>query len=262
MRLVADNLQITLPAIQQAVHDMDPDPIQDLVRRCLAAGAQAIDINSGPLSRKPEEKMSFLVNTVQEATDLPLLLDTTNPTALEAGLQVGRNPMIINGFSLEPAKITAILPLAAAYDADIIGYLLDPNGHVPADASGRMEVAVKLYDEFQKAGIDDNRLIIDPVVAPLMWADGVRQNMDVLAVLRALPDLLGFSVRSIAGVSNLTTGGGPLANRLLLERSYVPMLAAAGLTMALVNVFHSETVEVVNACNKLTNGSVFTWETL
>lgn len=260
MRLVADNLQITLPAIQQAVHDLDPDPIQNLVKRCVAAGAQAIDINSGPLPRGSEKKMTFLVEAVQTSTDLPLLLDTTNPAALEAGLRAGRNQMIINGFSLEAEKLAAILPLAKTYDADIIGYLLNPNGHVPVNASGRMEAAVRLYGEFQKAGLDDNRLIIDPVIAPLMWPDGARQNMDVLTVLRDLPDLLGFSVRTIAGVSNLTTGGGPLAKRLLLERSFVPMLAAAGLTMALVNVFHGETITTIHACNSLTDGRVFTWE--
>lgn len=43
-------------------------------------------------------------------------------------------------------------------------------------------------------------MIIDPVVAPLVWQDGNLQNMEVLEVIRTLPDLLGFPVRTIAGM--------------------------------------------------------------
>ncbi len=49
------------------------------------------------------------METVQGVTDLPLLLDTTNPVALEAGLQQCRQKAIINGFSLEPDRLEYIL---------------------------------------------------------------------------------------------------------------------------------------------------------
>ena len=259
MILVSDNLQITHPDIDRAVKEMDPAPIHDLVRRCVAAGADAIDINSGPLARDPGKKMAFLVEAVQSVTDLSVVLDTTNPRALEAGLQVSKSRTVINGFSLEPVKLERILPLAKKYDVDIIGYLLYPNSHVPGDASERLGVAVELFGEFQKAGVDRERLIIDPIIAPVMWENGNRQDTEILSVLRTLPDLLGFPVRTIAGISNLTTGRGPRDKKLLLERAYLPMLAAAGLTMALMNVFHTETVLTARACNALGGGQIFTW---
>ena len=259
MILVSDNLQITHPDIDRAVKGMDPAPVQDLVRRCVAAGADAIDINSGPLARDPGKKMAFLVEAVQSVTDLPVVLDTTNPGALEAGLQVSKSRTVINGFSLEPVKLERILPLAKKYDVDIIGYLLYPNSHVPGDASERLGVAVELFGEFQKAGVDRERLIIDPIIAPVMWENGNRQDKEILSVLRTLPDLLGFPVRTIAGISNLTTGRGPRDKKLLLERAYLPMLAAAGLTMALMNVFHAETVLTARACNAICGEQIFTW---
>ncbi|MEZ4528171.1 MAG: dihydropteroate synthase [Desulfobacterales bacterium] len=260
MILVADNLQITHPKIEQAVREMNPEPVREMVRKCADAGADAIDINSGPLSRDPEKKMAFLVETVQEVTDLPVLLDTANPRALEAGLSVSRNPTVINGFSLEPAKLECILPLAKKYDTDIIGYLLYPNSHVPHTEAERLEVAVELYAEFQKAGLENERLIIDPVIAPVIWENGNRQDMEILSVLRNLPDLLGFPVRTVAGISNLTTGRGPKEQKRLLEKAYLPMLAASGLSMALLNIFHAKTVAVAKACNALTDPKIFTWE--
>ncbi|QTA83593.1 Pterin-binding domain-containing protein [Desulfonema limicola] len=259
MLLVADNLQITNLVIEKAVKDLNPVPIQEMVKKCQAAGADAIDINSGPLSRDPEKKMAFMVESVQEVTNLPLLLDTTNPKALEAGLKMSKNKTIINGFSLEPAKLEFILPLAKKYNTRIIGYLLYPNSHVPNDESQRLNIAVELYEEFQKSGMDNEQLIIDPVIAPVMWENGNIQDMEILSVIRNLPDLLGFPVKTIAGISNLTTGAGPKDKKLLLERAYVPMLAAAGLDMALMNIFHSDTIKTAKACNALYSKHIFTW---
>jgi 5-methyltetrahydrofolate corrinoid/iron sulfur protein methyltransferase len=256
---IADNLQITHKTVARAVREMDPEPIRTLARKCKDAGAQAIDVNSGPLSRDPEKKMAFLVDAVQEAVDLPILIDTTNPRAMKAGLQAAKNRAVINGFSLEPAKLEQILPLAGQFNADIIGYLLYPNSQVPPDEAGRLSVAVELFTEFQKLGIDNDRLIIDPIIAPLMWEDGNTQNMHILSVLRNLPDLLGFSVRTIGGLSNLTTGPGPKDRKRLMEQTYLPMLAASGLTMALMNVFHEETMETASACDALTEKKIFTW---
>ncbi|MCP4353149.1 MAG: dihydropteroate synthase [Desulfobacterales bacterium] len=260
MILIADNLQITNQAIEHAVNKLNPEPVQEMVKKCEKAGAQAIDINSGPLYRDPEEKMIFLVQTVQDITKLPLLLDTTNPKALEAGLSVSRNNTIINGFSLEPVKLETILPLAEKYNTDIIGYLLYPNSHVPDDEAEKLNIAVELFKEFEKTGMDNKKLIIDPIIAPIIWQNSNHQNMAILSLLRNLPDLLGFPVRTVAGLSNLTTGHGPKHKKLLMERTYLPMLAASGLSMVMLNIFHTETVQLAKTCNILTGKKIFSWE--
>ena len=265
MILVADNLQITHPVIAGAVEQLNPGPIQELLQECESAGAQAIDINSGPLTREPEKKMSFLVEAVLSVTRLPLLLDTSNPGALEAGLKAAQNQSvspIINGFSLEPRKLEQILPLAKTYHADIIGYLLTPDSHVPADETDCISVALELYEKFQAAGLANDQLIIDPVVAPVIWENGVRHNQNVISLIRNLPDILGFPVKTIAGISNLTTGKIPLGKKLLMEESFLPILAGAGLSMALLNVFHTRTLQIARACDALLSPGVFSWANL
>jgi 5-methyltetrahydrofolate corrinoid/iron sulfur protein methyltransferase len=259
MILVADNLTVTNTAIAKALDAMDPGPIQNLVFQCERAGAEAIDINPGPLAKDPETKMTFLVVAVQSVTGLPLLLDTANPKALEAGLRASLNPVIINGFSLEPKKLEFILPLAKQYDADIIGYLLYPNGHVPSGEDDLIQMALDLYGEFKKTGMDDARLIIDPVVAPLMWENGMRHNRNILSVIRNLPDLLGFPVRTIAGLSNLTSGPGPAGKKRITEQVFIPMLAAAGLTFALVNVLMPDILRTARMSRMLLNTDLFSW---
>ena len=259
MQIVADNLTITNPRIADAINRMDPGPIIDLVRRCQAAGAQMIDINPGPLTKRPEEKMAFLVTTVRQATEMPLLLDTSNPTALEAGLHACGGHAIVNGFSLEPAKLESILPLARAYRSKIIGYLLYPNSNVPPDAAERLTIALEIFSRHCEAGLAPELLIIDPVVPPLIWQNGHTQAMEVVKVIRTLPELLGFPVETIAGISNLTSGSGNAVHKPIYEQCYTAMLAEAGLSMALVNVLHTHTVATIRASTSLLSDKIFSW---
>lgn len=259
MIIVADNLTVTHTVFATALDDMDPAPIQKLVHRCEQAGAQAIDLNSGPLAKAPAERFDFLVETVQAVTTLPLVLDTTNPEALAAGLKACRNPAVINGFSMERVKLEKILPLAEESGADIIGYLLYPDSHVPIEEDEMMSTAVSLFETFTSTGLDPGRLIIDPVVTPLSWDNGLRHNQALLSVLGRLPDLLGTPVRTIAGLSNLTSGVAGKERKTALESAYLPMLAAAGLDMALLNVFHPSTVRTALSSNALLGHGIFSW---
>ena len=262
MILIADNLQVTQPAVESAITNLDPKPIQELVPACRKAGAQMIDINTGPLPRDGDKKMAFLVNTVQEVCDLPIVLDTANPAAIEAGLQAARNPVIINGFSLEPHKLEHILPLAKKYQADIIGYLLTPGGHVLCNADDRLQAAVELLAEFEKIGLDKQHLIIDPLVVPVIWQDGHLQAGQVLKTIRSLPEVFGFEIRTVVGLSNLTAGAKGHPKRLLLEQVYLSMLAAAGLDMVLLDIFHAETVAAAKAGDALIGEKPFAWDGL
>ncbi len=260
MRIIADNIQITDPVVAKALDEMDPFLIQDLAKRCEDAGADVLDINPGPLTRDGEKKMAFLVEAVQEVSDLPLALDTSNPSAMAAGVRACGKTPIINGFSLEPAKINNILPLAATFHCNITGFLLHPNGMVPANAEERLTLAVQLFQALSETGIEPDKLIIDPVLAPLMWEDGPRQAMELLSVIRMLPDLLGCPIKTVVGLSNLTSGRGTKEKKRLLEAVYLPMLASAGLDMVMMNMFHQNTVSVARACGIITRQGTFSWE--
>lgn len=262
MQLISDTLQIINPRIAQAVAKRDPGLICQIVSAAVDAGADAIDINSGPLTKEPEEAMRFLVTTVQGVTDLPVLIDTANPVAMEAGLLASRSKAIINGFSLEPVKVQKILPLAVKYDVDIIGYLLTPDSHVPTLLEDRIAVALELYHQAQLAGLTENRLIIDPIVAPVVWEDGNQRNQDLLTIVRTLPEVLGFPVQTVAGLSNLTTGRGIKEQKMVLEQAYLAMMAAAGLDMVLLNTNRSQTVVTAKACQLLQSKKTFAWEDL
>lgn len=259
MKLIADNLRITKPGIREALKTLEPGPIRELVRECAAAGAFALDVNTGHLGKNPEADMRFFIKAVESVTDLPLLIDTTNPTAMRAGLEAAKNRTIINGFSLEPVKLEKILPLAKEFNADIVGFLLYPDSRVPRTEAERFEIALELMDRAEAAGVAKERVIIDPVVPPLVWEDGIVQARAVLNVIRALPELLGFPIRTIGGISNLGTGAKDKAKRRLLEQSYVAMLASAGLSFALMDVLAGELVRSARTAGILAKEEIFSW---
>ncbi len=259
MRLIADNLQMTRPALLRALSDRDPGPIGAVAAACEAAGADGIDLNTGHLGRDAPEKMAFAVEAVQAATRLPLFLDTADPDAMAAGAAVCRNPLALNGFSLEPEKRERILPLAVDRNADIVGYLLSPGGHVPRSTEERLTIAVELFQAAAGAGLPPERLVVDPVVAPLAWPDGSARNRDLLDIVSRLGDVLGHPVRTMAGLSNLTAGHRHRAPRIRIEQAYVPMLAGAGLDFLLLDIHHRETVHTARTCRLLLDDSVFSW---
>ena len=261
MLLIADNLQLTRPSMARAFADRDAAAVQDLISRWVAAGAEAIDINTGPLGREAEAQMRFGLQTAAAATDRPLLIDTLHPIAIRAALEAGvANRIIINGFSLEPSRIAHILPLAVECDVEIIGYLLDARSQVPVSIEDKLGVALALYQQASDAGLRPEQLIIDPVVAPLSWQDAAVHNRALLEVLQRLPDMLGFTVPTIASLSNLTTGPAARRQKETLEQAFIPMLAAHGLTMLLVNMAHRRSVRMVRICRWLLDEGVFAWD--
>ena len=259
MKLIADNLRITRPDVRDALERRDPEPVKALADRCARRKPWAIDVNTGPLTRDPKTGMQFFVRAVESATGLPLLIDTSNPAAMRAGLEAASNPAIINGFSLEPRKVELILPLAREFDTDIVGFLLYPDSRVPKDDAQRMEIALELFEKAKSAGVPKERVIIDPVVPPLAWENGIEQARAVIRLIQTLPDLLGFKVRTIAGISNLTTGAPDRNKKLLMDSAYLSMLARAGLDYALMDIFNTGLVGHAKAASILSNESLFSW---
>lgn len=239
MILAADNLTGADPKVAQALRDLNPQPLQDLARRCAAAGAQVLDLNPGYLSRRLEDRLAFLVETVQEAVTLPLILDSPNPRVLAGGLAVCRDKPILNAVTLEKEKLAEILPLAAAHQTQVVLLLLDEKSHPPPSLEGKLALAVELRERCLAAGLSDEQLIFDPVLPNLRWPDAWSQIAAAHKTVRCLASgaLFGASMSSMVGLSNLRSG----LRRVYpvqMEITVLALFAGAGLSLALVDVLN------------------------
>jgi 5-methyltetrahydrofolate corrinoid/iron sulfur protein methyltransferase len=237
MIIAADNLTGANPLVAQALRDLHPEPLQEMTRRCVAAGARMLDLNPGYLSRRYEDRMAFLVDAVQEVTSLPPILDSPNPRVLALGLAACREKPILNAVTLEEEKLQEILPLAVAHQTSVVLLLLDQKSHPPPSLEGKVAVAMELRERALDAGLIDHQLIFDPVLPNLRWPDAWLQTGAGLRAVRYLASgaLFGLPARTMVGLSNLRSGLRELYP-VQMEVTVLALLAGAGLSLALANV--------------------------
>jgi 5-methyltetrahydrofolate corrinoid/iron sulfur protein methyltransferase len=254
MKAIAENINVMSKSIGQAMQDRDPGPIQNLAQECTQAGADILDINLGPARKGGPELMEWVVQTVQEVSDLQLCLDTSNHEAMEAGIKVCKKKPLLNSFSAQPDKMENILPLAGKYECEIIG--LTMSTHIPIDADERIAIAYELVAAANAAGVPNERIWIDPIILPIGVEVGQAHAVAVQAVLTALPELFEEPVQTTCGLSN-TSNGAPDELRSSIERAFLPMLAACGMTSAILNAKDKEMMRTVRLINALQNQSLY-----
>jgi 5-methyltetrahydrofolate corrinoid/iron sulfur protein methyltransferase len=251
MKAIAENINVMNKNIGDAMKDRVADPIQQLARDCTEAGADLLDINLGPARKGGAELMEWMVQIVQEASDLQLCLDTSNP---EAGIKACNKPPLVNSFSAQPDKMEHILPLAAKYDCEIIG--LTMSTHIPIDADERIALAYELVAAANGLGITNDRIWIDPIILPIGVEVGQAHAVAVQNVLRSLPELFEEPVQTTCGLSNVSNGA-PDELRSCIERAFMPMLSACGMTSVICNAKDPEMMRAIRLVKALKNESLY-----
>ncbi|HUV55711.1 MAG TPA: dihydropteroate synthase [Dehalococcoidales bacterium] len=238
MILIGENINVMSKTIGPALRERNPQPIQELAKAEVEAGVDYLDLNIGPARKAGDELMTWLVNVVQEVTDKPLSLDTTNPVAMEAGLKAHKGRALINSISL--ARMEEELPLVKKYDADFIGLLWGREG-MPRDADERAMIAVELMTVANEMDITCDSIWFDPIVTPVVNVEA-NQSKPCLEFMSSVGDIAP-GCKSAVGLSNVSNGA-PAHLRPYLNQTYLMMLMKYGLHSAIVDAFDSELVKV------------------
>ena len=233
MILIGENLNIMSQTLGPALRGRDPGPIQEMARKETEAGIDYIDLNIGPARKAGDELMAWVVNTVQEVTDKPLSLDTTNPVAMEAGLKVFKGTALIN--SISPARADEEFPFVQKYNADMIGLLWGLEG-MPRDADERAMLTMDLVMTANAMGIPNEKIWIDPIASPIsVEINQVKACVEFMSMLQEIAP----GCKSTVGLSNISNGT-PEHLRPPLNRTYMIMLMRHGLYSAIVDAFDDE----------------------
>ena len=239
MILIGESINIMSKTLGPAMRERNPKPIQEMARAEVEAGADCLDINIGPARRGGDEFMEWVVNTVQEVTDLPLSLDTTNPIAMEAGLKVCKSKALINSISLQPDRLESELPLVKKYSASMIGLLWGVEG-MPRDANERCLHAVDLVYKANEMGIPSEDIWIDPIASPVsVEINQVKSCVEFMSMLGEIAP----ECKSTVGLSNISNGT-PAHLRPYLNHTYLIMLMKYGLYSAIVDAFDVELMKI------------------
>ncbi|MFC1669719.1 dihydropteroate synthase [Spirochaetota bacterium] len=255
---IGENLNVMSKVLGPAMKERNAGPIQEMAKSEADKGVDYIDLNIGPARKGGDELMDWLVNVVQEVTDKPLALDTTNMEAMEAGLKAcKKGNALINSVSLQTSRIDKGLELAAKYEADVIALLWSDDG-MPRDANERAMHIVDFMTKAAEHGIPNEKMWFDPIVSPLSVE--VNQVKACVECMGMLKDIAPGS-KSTCGLSNVSNGV-PEELRPWLNITYLIMLIKNGLYSAIVDAFDDELKafvsggkdDIVNLIHKMVDG--------
>ncbi len=241
VKAIAESINIMGNRSGSAMKERNPAPVQEMAKEESAAGAAYLDLNIGPARKDGTELMPWVVETVQEAVDTPLCLDTTNTDAMAAGFKVVKNKeqAIMNSISAQPERMEALIPVAAEAGCDVIALLWGPDG-MPRDSAERAAMSVDLMMALNEAGIPNEKILFDPIGTPItLGADQIAAGLEFMMML---PDIAPGS-GSTVGLSNVSNG---VAEHLrkYLDRTYLIMLMKYGISTAIVNSYDAELMAI------------------
>jgi len=191
------------------------------------AGAHLLDVNVGAPGIDEPAALERAVFCVTTAVSQPLVLDSSNPMALEAGLKAADGKVLINSVNAERKSLRRILPLAKKYGAAVLGLTLDETG-IPDTAEGRLAIARRIRNAARRIGIPDRDIIIDCLT--LTVSAEQKRAMETLRAIRLVKQKLGLT--TVLGVSNISFG---LPQRPLISATFFAMAMEAGLDAAIIN---------------------------
>ena len=172
MIIVAEKINGSIPSMGKAIAERNGEYIKEMARKQAEVGADYIDccasVNEGEV-----ETLEWMIDLIQEVTDLPICIDSPNPQALVDVMHKCKIPGMVNSISGEGNKIDIILPKIAGTPWKVVALLCDDKG-IPGDSEGRIRVLNDIMAKIDEYGIPHDNVFIDPMVEMLCTAeDGI-----------------------------------------------------------------------------------------
>jgi 5-methyltetrahydrofolate--homocysteine methyltransferase len=217
------------------------DEMVSLAKDQVREGSHVIDINVDYAGRDNARDMAEIVKRFVRQVNIPLMLDSTQPKTIEAGLKAAPGKCIINSANLEDGeeKFADMLRLATTYGAAIVLGTIDedPVEAMARTADRKVEIATRMYDlAVNKYGINPVDIFFDPLVLPISTG----MEKDRRSALELIDGVKRIAtkypeVQLTCGLSNVSFGLKPSA-RVVLNSVFLHELTVAGMTSAIVHV--------------------------
>lgn len=227
-------------AFRDALLAEDWEKCVEIARDQIRDGAHMLDLSVDYVGRDGAADMSQLASRFATASTLPIVLDSTEPSVLKAGLEHLGGRCVINSVNYEdgdgPAsRFAKIMPLVKEHGASVVALTIDEEGQA-RDAQWKLRVARRLVKDLRDNwGMYVGDILIDCLTFPIATGqeetrkDGI-ETINAIRQLKAeFPD-----VQTTLGVSNVSFGLNPAA-RVVLNSVFLHECVQAGLDSAIVH---------------------------
>ena len=227
-------------AFRDALIAEDWDTCVEIAKDQIREGAHMLDLSVDYVGRDGVRDMSELARRFATATTLPIVLDSTEPAVIRAGLEHLGGRCVINSVNYEDgdgpeSRFARIMPIAKEHGAALVALTIDESGQA-RDREWKLRVARRLINDLhEKWNIAVSDIIIDCLTFPIATGqeetrrDGIETIEAIRQLKKEFPD-----VQTTLGVSNVSFGLNPAA-RIVLNSVFLSEATSAGLDSAIVH---------------------------
>ncbi len=212
--------------LQAALKEGSLDMVKEFAEEQEACGASILDVNMGMGGIDEKEMMLKAIEETGTVTNLPLSLDSSHISVLEAALRRYPGRALINSVSFEKEKFERLLPIVKKYGAMFILLPLSDAG-LPASLEEKKEIIRKIWERAKDLGFKKEDIVVDGLVNTV--GANKMAAMETLETIRYCKKE-GFA--TVCGLSNISFG---MPERGYVNTAFLTMAIQAGLTMAIAN---------------------------
>ena len=244
MIIIGEKINGSIPVVAEAIANRDAEFIKNRARIQAEAGATYIDCCASVPEDQEVETLKWMIDCIQEATDLPIAVDSPSADVLRQVFPHCKRPGLINSVSGEGNKVDTIFPLIADTKWEVICLLSDDTG-IPKCAADRLKVFDFIMAKAKEYNISPSRLHIDPLVEMLCTSeDGIAMNVEVISTIRSQYP----GIHITAAVSNISFN---LPVRKMVNLGFAVLAMNAGLDSAILDPTNRDMMGVIYATEAL-----------
>ncbi|HEV3066462.1 MAG TPA: methionine synthase [Streptosporangiaceae bacterium] len=216
------------------------DDCVEIARQQTRDGAHLLDVCVDYVGRAGAADMAELASRLATASTLPLVLDSTEPDVIRAGLEMLGGRVVVNSVNYEDgdgpdSRIATMMPLVAEHGAAVIALTIDEQGQART-ADWKLAVATRLIEDLTgNWGMRVSDIIVDCLTFPIATGqeETRRDALETIEAIRAVKQRYP-EVQTTLGVSNVSFGLNPAA-RAVLNSVFLDECVRAGLDSAIVH---------------------------
>ncbi|MEG0566711.1 MAG: methyltetrahydrofolate cobalamin methyltransferase [Hungatella sp.] len=253
MIIIGEKINGSIPSVAKAIAGKDADFIRDLAKRQAEVGADFIDVCASVKDEIELQTMKWLIDLVQEVTEIPIAVDSPNTLICAEALKFCNKPGLINSVSLEGEKIAQVFPVIADTKWQCAALLCDDTG-IPKTAEHRIDIFKKIMEEAKAYGIKPSRLHIDPLVEMLCTSeDGVQMMMDVIREIKEIEP----EIHVTGAVSNISFN---LPYRKIVNMGFTVLSMQAGMDSAILDPLNRDLRGIIYATEAMLGNDEYCME--
>ncbi|GAA3216978.1 methionine synthase [Oerskovia jenensis] len=227
-------------AFREAMLAENWDECVAIARAQTRDGAHLLDVCIDYVGRDGVADARAVVSRLASASTLPLVIDSTEPPVIQAGLELIGGRAVVNSVNFEDgdgptSRYARIMPLVKEHGAAVIALTIDEDGQART-AETKVAIASRLIDDLVGTwGMHIEDIVVDTLTFPIATGqeETRRDAIETIEAIRALKAAYP-GVHTTLGVSNVSFGLNPAA-RVVLNSVFLHEAVAAGLDSAIVH---------------------------